>query len=135
MLDTLNAILLAAEQGVRYEDYSICLKVFLILMVVAAVAIIVVIMMQKGTNDNVGVITGAKRYLLRQEQIDQQRKRFEKDHFRTLRFHSRLLDHLLRYVGTYQITRIIKRKYPSGSFFEPFCFSRAKCERIHPFRA
>ena len=59
MLDTLNAILLAAEQGVRYEDYSICLKVFLILMVVAAVAIIVVIMMQKGTNDNVGVITGA----------------------------------------------------------------------------
>ena len=28
-------------------------------MVVAAVAIIVVIMMQKGTNDNVGVITGA----------------------------------------------------------------------------
>ena len=77
---------------------------------------------------------GRKRYLLRQEQIDQQRKRFEKDHFRTLRFHSRLLDHLLRYVGTYQITRIIKRKYPSGSFFEPFCFSRAKCERIHPFR-
>ena len=57
MLDTLNAILLAAEQGVRYEDYSICLKVFLILMVVAAVAIIVVIMMQKGTNDN--GITGA----------------------------------------------------------------------------
>ena len=28
-------------------------------MVIAAVAIIVVIMMQKGTNDNVGVITGA----------------------------------------------------------------------------
>ncbi|HAT83547.1 MAG TPA: preprotein translocase subunit SecG [Clostridiales bacterium] len=59
MLDTLNAILLAAEQGVRYADYEICLKVFLILMVVPAVAIIVVIMMQKGTNDNVGVITGA----------------------------------------------------------------------------
>lgn len=59
MLDTLNAILLAAEQGVRRADYEICLKVFLILMVIAAVAIIVVIMMQKGTNDNVGVITGA----------------------------------------------------------------------------
>ena len=59
MLDTLNAILLAAEQGVRRADYEICLKVFLILMVVAAVAIIVVIMMQKGTNDNVGVSTGA----------------------------------------------------------------------------
>ncbi len=59
MLDTLNAILLAANQGVNYQDYAICLKVFLILMVVAAVAIIVVIMMQKGTNDNVGVITGA----------------------------------------------------------------------------
>ncbi len=59
MLDTLNAILLAATQGVNYQDYAICLKVFLILMVVASVAIIVVIMMQKGTNDNVGVITGA----------------------------------------------------------------------------
>ena len=59
MLDTLNAILLAAEQGVRRADYEICLQVVLILRVIAAVAIIVVIMMQKGTNDNVGVITGA----------------------------------------------------------------------------
>ena len=32
---------------------------FLILMLVAGIALIVVVMMQKGTNDNVGVISGA----------------------------------------------------------------------------
>lgn len=59
MFDTLNSILLAATANVSYEAYSICLKVFLVLMVVAAIGITVVIMMQKGTNDNVGAITGA----------------------------------------------------------------------------
>ena len=59
MLDSLNSILLAAEQGIKYETAMNVLMAFVILMVIAAVAIIVVIMMQKGTNDNVGVITGA----------------------------------------------------------------------------
>ena len=59
MLDSLNSILLAAEQGIKYDVYQQVLMAFVILMTIAAVAIIVVIMMQKGTNDNVGVITGA----------------------------------------------------------------------------
>lgn len=59
MLDSLNSILLAAEQGIKYETAMNVLMAFVILMVIAAIAIIVVIMMQKGTNDNVGVITGA----------------------------------------------------------------------------
>lgn len=59
MLDSLNSILLAAEQGIKYETAMNVLLAFVILMVIAAIAIIVVIMMQKGTNDNVGVITGA----------------------------------------------------------------------------
>lgn len=56
MLNSLNSLLLAADQ---YTQYTICLEVFVVLMVLAAIAIIVVIMMQKGTNDNVGVISGA----------------------------------------------------------------------------
>ena len=32
---------------------------FIVLMVLASIAMIVVVLMQKGTNDNVGVITGA----------------------------------------------------------------------------
>ena len=59
MLDSLNSILLAAEQGIKYETAMNVLMAFVILMVIASIAIIVVIMMQKGTNDNVGVITGA----------------------------------------------------------------------------
>ena len=59
MLDSLNSILLAAEKGIKYETAQQVLMAFVILMTIAAVAIIVVIMMQKGTNDNVGVITGA----------------------------------------------------------------------------
>ena len=59
MLDSLNSILLAAELGIKFETAMNVLMAFVILMVIAAVAIIVVIMMQKGTNDNVGVITGA----------------------------------------------------------------------------
>lgn len=59
MLDSLNSILLAAESGIKYETAQQVLMAFVILMVIAAVAIIVVIMMQKGTNDNVGVISGA----------------------------------------------------------------------------
>lgn len=58
MLDSLNSILLAAS-GIKYETAQAVLMAFVILMTIAAVAIIVVIMMQKGTNDNVGVITGA----------------------------------------------------------------------------
>ncbi len=59
MLDSLNAILLAAENGIKYETRQAVLMAFGILMAIAGIAIIVVIMMQKGTNDNVGVIAGA----------------------------------------------------------------------------
>ncbi len=55
--------LLAADGNVRFPiDPTVrqnVLMAFGILMAIAAVAIIVVIMMQKGTNDNVGVISGA----------------------------------------------------------------------------
>ncbi|MCQ2409142.1 MAG: preprotein translocase subunit SecG [Clostridia bacterium] len=43
-------------------EYSVrmgVLEAFTILMAIASIAIIVVVMMQSGTNDNVGVITGA----------------------------------------------------------------------------
>ena len=56
MLDTLNSVLLSA---IKYETRQAVLMAFAIIMTIASVAIIVVIMMQKGTNDNVGVISGA----------------------------------------------------------------------------
>lgn len=59
MLDTMNAILLAAENSIKYETRQAVLMAFAILMTIASIAIIIVIMMQKGTNDNVGVIAGA----------------------------------------------------------------------------
>ena len=57
MLDTLNSVLLSAIKN--YETKQAVVITFAILMLVACVSIIVVIMMQKGTNDNVGVISGA----------------------------------------------------------------------------
>ncbi len=59
MLDTMNLALLAANFGLDYTVRQNVLMAFAILMTIACVAIIVVIMMQKGTNDNVGVISGA----------------------------------------------------------------------------
>ena len=63
MLDTLlsfaNGILGATITGIDYNVRIQVLMAFGILMAIAAVAIIVVIMMQKGTNDNVGVISGS----------------------------------------------------------------------------
>ncbi len=56
MLDTLNSVLLSA---IKYETRQAVLMAFAIIMTIASIAIIVVIMMQKGTNDNVGVISGA----------------------------------------------------------------------------
>lgn len=56
MLDTLNSILLSA---IDYEVRTGVVTAFAVLMVIACIAIIVIIMMQKGTSDNVGVITGA----------------------------------------------------------------------------
>lgn len=58
MLDTMNLALLAANFGLDYTVRQNVLIAFSILMTIACVAIIVVIMMQKGTNDNVGVISG-----------------------------------------------------------------------------
>lgn len=95
MLDSLNSILLAAEKGIKYETAQQVLMAFVILMTIAAVAIIVVIMMQKGTNDNVGVITGASDtfYGKNKRAIE---KAFSKSDFRSLHFHSRMRNHLLR---------------------------------------
>lgn len=59
MLDTMNLALLAANLGLDYSVRQNVLMAFAILMTIACIAIIVVIMMQKGTNDNVGVISGA----------------------------------------------------------------------------
>lgn len=58
MLDTMNFALLAANLGLDYGVRQQVLMAFAILMTIACIAIIVVIMMQKGTNDNVGVISG-----------------------------------------------------------------------------
>ncbi|MEG2540746.1 MAG: preprotein translocase subunit SecG [Clostridia bacterium] len=64
MLDLLNFSILAAStidkpnlipQQIR-EGVVIA---FSVLMVLASIAIVIIIMMQKGTNDNVGVISGA----------------------------------------------------------------------------
>ena len=58
MINSLNNLLLAVNNGLGL-DYGVrrgVLIAFGVLMTIAAVAIIVVIMMQKGTNDNVGVI-------------------------------------------------------------------------------
>ncbi|MDE7372893.1 MAG: preprotein translocase subunit SecG [Clostridia bacterium] len=59
MLDTLNLSLLAAIGGLDYNVRQNVLIAFSVLMTIACIAIIIVIMMQKGTNDNVGVISGA----------------------------------------------------------------------------
>ncbi len=59
MLDSLNALLIAAETGIKYETRQAVLLAFAIIMVVASIAIIVVIMMQKGSADNVSAVTGA----------------------------------------------------------------------------
>ena len=59
MLDSMNLALLAANLGLDYGVRQNVLMAFAILMTIACIAIIIVIMMQKGTNDNVGVISGA----------------------------------------------------------------------------
>ncbi len=53
----LNFTSLLAE--ISYEVRTNVKIAFAILMVIASIAIIVVIMMQKGTNDDVGVISGS----------------------------------------------------------------------------
>lgn len=62
MLDVLNYSILAANSvagSIPYEIRQNVLIAFSVLMVVAAIAMIVIVLMQKGTNENVGVITGA----------------------------------------------------------------------------
>ncbi len=59
MLDNMNAFLLAAANGIAWEIRQGVLIAFSVLMIVACIAIITVIMMQKGTNDNIGVVGGA----------------------------------------------------------------------------
>lgn len=64
MLDNaLYSILAATTEGpggsIPQATREAVLMAFIILMLVAAIAMIVVVLMQKGTNDNVGVISGA----------------------------------------------------------------------------
>lgn len=62
MINSLTNMLFAAVGGPAAIDYEVRTAVsaaLLIFMAVTAIAVIVIIMMQKGTNDNVGVITGA----------------------------------------------------------------------------
>lgn len=61
MLNSLNTVLLAASTGVTAIPYATRQAVtiaFMVLMMIASIAMIVIVMMQKGTSDNVGVITG-----------------------------------------------------------------------------
>ena len=74
---------------------------FMILMLIAGIALIVVVMMQKGTNDNVGVISGASdTYYGRNKEKGREsvlkKVTPEKGHLRTLRIHPHLFHHLLR---------------------------------------
>ena len=64
MFQSVPANLLSALNllSVANFDFDVRLNVlmaFIILMMLASIAIVVVVMMQKGTNDNVGVIAGA----------------------------------------------------------------------------
>lgn len=59
MPDILSSSILAAVTTIPYEIRQNVQLAFMILMVIASIAMIVVVLMQKGTNDNVGVITGA----------------------------------------------------------------------------
>ncbi len=58
MLDSFNSVLISVS-SIAWDVRQDVLMAFGILMTIASIAIIVVIMMQKGTNDNVGVISGA----------------------------------------------------------------------------
>jgi preprotein translocase subunit SecG len=63
MLDNMFGLTLAASStgvtAIPYETRIAVLTAFTILMVIASIALIVIVLMQKGTNENVGVITGA----------------------------------------------------------------------------
>ena len=59
MLENLNLTLVAALSGIDPNVRQNVIMAFAILMTIACIAIIVVIMLQKGTNDNVGVISGS----------------------------------------------------------------------------
>ncbi len=64
MLDNLLYTMIAATAGDPAGSISKATRdavsiAFMVLMLVAAIAMIVIVLMQKGTNDNVGVITGA----------------------------------------------------------------------------
>ena len=62
MLNVFNYILAAVENpggSIPIEIRQNVIMAFTVLMVLASIAMIVVVMMQKGTNDNVGVIAGA----------------------------------------------------------------------------
>ena len=59
MLNTLSTFTSSLLGAIPFEVRNNVVMAFGILMVIAAVAIVVVIMMQKGTNDNVGVISGS----------------------------------------------------------------------------
>ena len=59
MLDSMNLALLAANLGLDYGVRQNVLMAFAILMTIACIAIIIVKKKKKGTNDNVGVISGA----------------------------------------------------------------------------
>ncbi len=65
MLNSIFNILAAADSFISNPGGSIggvvrdsVVMAFMILMMIAAIAMVVVVLMQKGTNDNVGVISG-----------------------------------------------------------------------------
>lgn len=95
MLDSLNSILLAAEQGIKYETAMNVLMAFVILMVIAAVAIIVVIMMQKAPTTT-WASSRAQAILSTERTRQPTEKAFSKSHVRFVRIHYGVRNHLLR---------------------------------------
>ncbi len=57
----INSLIAASNNipSIDYEARQIVVMVFCALMVVTSIALGIIVMMQKGTNDNVGVISGA----------------------------------------------------------------------------
>ncbi len=66
MLNSVFSAILSADSAlvksggsIPYEVRSAVVTAFMILMMITSIAMIVIVLMQKGTSDNVGVITGA----------------------------------------------------------------------------
>ncbi len=71
-MNMLNSVMMLLSAVDDYTGIIIFKDILVVLMVLLAIAIIVIILMQKGTNDNIGVIGG---YLYGKKQRSKQREK------------------------------------------------------------